>query len=84
MALAVLGIVFPIIGGIKANNGEVWKYPLSIPIPRSSRRSAVCRSAASQRGISRAPTDARHAVCLLRRRPLPSPGEKGDSIGSCQ
>jgi uncharacterized protein len=27
----VLAIVFPIIGGIKANNGEVWKYPLSIP-----------------------------------------------------
>jgi uncharacterized protein len=27
----VLGIVFAIIGGIKANNGEVWKYPLSIP-----------------------------------------------------
>ena len=31
MALAALGVVFPIIGGIKANNGEVWKYPLSIP-----------------------------------------------------
>ncbi len=30
-ALAILSIVFPIIGGIKANNGEVWKYPLSIP-----------------------------------------------------
>ena len=29
-ALAVVGIVFPIIGGIKANNGEVWPYPLSI------------------------------------------------------
>jgi len=29
-ALAVLGIVFPIIGGIKANSGEVWRYPLSI------------------------------------------------------
>jgi uncharacterized protein len=29
--VAVLGIVFPIIGGIKANSGEVWKYPLSIP-----------------------------------------------------
>jgi uncharacterized protein len=29
--LGVLVIVFPIIGGIKANNGEVWKYPLSIP-----------------------------------------------------
>ena len=29
--LGVLGIVFPIIGAVKANNGEVWKYPLSIP-----------------------------------------------------
>jgi uncharacterized protein len=27
----ILAIVFPIIGGIKANNGEVWKYPMSIP-----------------------------------------------------
>jgi uncharacterized Tic20 family protein len=31
IALAVLSIVFPILGAIKANNGEVWKYPLSIP-----------------------------------------------------
>ena len=30
IALAVLSIVFPIIGGIKANNGEIWPYPLSI------------------------------------------------------
>ena len=30
MALAALCVVFPIIGGIKANTGEVWKYPLSI------------------------------------------------------
>ncbi len=30
IALAVISIIFPIIGGIKANNGEVWKYPLSI------------------------------------------------------
>ncbi len=29
--LAVLSIVFPIIGGIKASEGEVWDYPLSIP-----------------------------------------------------
>jgi uncharacterized Tic20 family protein len=29
--LVVLTVVFPIIGGIKANNGELWKYPLSIP-----------------------------------------------------
>jgi len=28
--LSIVGIVFPIIGGIKANNGEVWPYPLSI------------------------------------------------------
>jgi len=27
----VLGIVFPIIGAVKANEGTVWKYPLSIP-----------------------------------------------------
>jgi uncharacterized Tic20 family protein len=30
VALGVVGVVFPIIGGIKANNGEVWKYPLTI------------------------------------------------------
>jgi len=26
----ILGIVFPIIGAVKANEGTVWKYPLSI------------------------------------------------------
>lgn len=30
LAVAVIGIVFPIIGGIKANNGELWSYPLTI------------------------------------------------------
>jgi uncharacterized Tic20 family protein len=30
LALAVVGIVFPIIGAVKANNGEIWPYPLSI------------------------------------------------------
>ena len=30
LAVAVMGIVFPIIGGIKANNGEFWEYPLTI------------------------------------------------------
>lgn len=30
IALGILSIVFPIIGGIKANNGEIWPYPLSI------------------------------------------------------
>jgi len=31
IALAILAIVFPIVAAIKANNGQVWKYPLSIP-----------------------------------------------------
>ena len=30
LAVAVMGIVFPIIGAIKANNGELWEYPLTI------------------------------------------------------
>ncbi|MEE2713376.1 MAG: DUF4870 domain-containing protein [Planctomycetota bacterium] len=30
MALGVCGIIFPIIGGIKANDSEVWEYPLAI------------------------------------------------------
>jgi uncharacterized protein len=28
--LGVLAVVFPIIAGTKANNGEYWRYPLSI------------------------------------------------------
>lgn len=28
MALALIGIVLPIIAAIKANEGEVWEYPL--------------------------------------------------------
>jgi len=31
LILGVLGIIFPIVAAVKANNGEVWKYPLSIP-----------------------------------------------------
>lgn len=30
VALVVIGIVFPIIGAVKANNGDEWKYPMSI------------------------------------------------------
>lgn len=30
LAVAVMGIVFPIVGAIKANNGELWEYPLTI------------------------------------------------------
>ncbi|MCY7376810.1 MAG: DUF4870 domain-containing protein [Pyrinomonadaceae bacterium] len=30
IALGIMSIVFPIIGAIKANNGELWEYPLTI------------------------------------------------------
>ena len=30
IAVMVCSVVFPIMAGIKANNGEVWKYPLTI------------------------------------------------------
>lgn len=30
LAVGVMGIVFPIIGAVKANNGELWQYPLTI------------------------------------------------------
>lgn len=34
MVVGLLGIVFPIIAAIKASNGDVWRYPLSIPFFR--------------------------------------------------
>jgi len=30
IGLALIGIIFPIVGAIKANNGELWEYPLTI------------------------------------------------------
>lgn len=30
LAVAVMGLVFPIIGAVKANNGELWEYPVTI------------------------------------------------------
>ena len=30
IGLAVVAVVFPIIAAVKANNGEVWRYPVSI------------------------------------------------------
>lgn len=32
LVLGALGIIFPLVGSLKAHNGEVWKYPLSFPI----------------------------------------------------
>ena len=30
LAVCIMGVVFPIIGAMKANNGELWDYPLAI------------------------------------------------------
>jgi uncharacterized Tic20 family protein len=30
IALGVVAVIFPIVAAIKANNGEVWKYPMAI------------------------------------------------------
>ena len=30
IAVAVMGIIFPIIAAVKCNNGEIWSYPLAI------------------------------------------------------
>ena len=30
IAIGLMSIIFPIVGGIKANNGELWEYPLTI------------------------------------------------------
>jgi uncharacterized Tic20 family protein len=30
VALGAVAVIFPIVGGLKASNGEAWKYPLSI------------------------------------------------------
>ena len=30
LVLSFLSIIFPVIGAIKANNGELWRYPLSL------------------------------------------------------
>lgn len=32
LGLMVMGVVFPIVGAIKANNGEFWKYPLILQL----------------------------------------------------
>ena len=32
VVFGILNVIFPIIGGIKAKNGVVWKYPLSLRI----------------------------------------------------
>ena len=32
IVLGVLGVVFPVIAAIKANNGVVWQYPLTIQV----------------------------------------------------
>lgn len=30
LVVALIGIIFPIVGAVKANSGELWNYPLTI------------------------------------------------------
>jgi uncharacterized Tic20 family protein len=30
LAVMLMGFIFPIVGAVKANNGELWEYPLTI------------------------------------------------------
>ena len=30
IALAIVGVIFPIVGAVKASSGEAWTYPCSI------------------------------------------------------
>lgn len=30
LVVALIGIIFPIVGAVKANNGELWDYPMTI------------------------------------------------------
>lgn len=34
LAVWLMAVIFPIVGGIKANNGEFWQYPLTIKFIR--------------------------------------------------
>ena len=34
IALGVLSLVFPIMGAVRASEGQLWKYPLTIPFFR--------------------------------------------------
>ena len=36
-ALAVVGVLFPILGAVRASDGVAWRYPLSIPFLRVER-----------------------------------------------
>lgn len=36
MALVLVSLIFPIIGAIKASDGVVWRYPLSIQVFKST------------------------------------------------
>ena len=36
IVLGILGVVFPILAALKANNGEFWKYPMTITFLKPS------------------------------------------------
>ena len=52
IALVIVSVVFPIIGGIKAGKGEVWRYPLSLSILQLSSDPLTEADAATSEGES--------------------------------
>ncbi len=44
IVLGILGIVFPIIAAIKANNGELWRYPMAFTFFRPQEAAGTMKS----------------------------------------
>jgi len=44
LALMVVGIIFPIVGAVKASRGEVWPYPFSIGFFKVDEIQHACRA----------------------------------------
>ena len=77
IALGIMSIVFPVIGGLKANEGVLWRYPLSIRFLRPTRpaRRTATSGMRSRRARRRAAARARAAPAdgpPPRRTPQPS------------
>lgn len=51
--LAVMAVVYPIVGGIKANNGEFWRYPLTIAFLDENPEGTACDDHYYQAGGAR-------------------------------
>jgi uncharacterized Tic20 family protein len=84
IALAVVSIVFPIVGGIKASNGEVWKYPLSItflPVEGTEGKAGAPPVRYAPDAPAEPPQPVAEEKCLRCGRPMPSGAAKCGTCG---